>query len=351
MFGHSIPRCSKNFTMTRITPRTCLWPLAASLSMTFALSIGLTFRSNHHCYAGTCGETLFPLQARLHVIVWYCWLSTSVTFLAVRTFHPQMRRVLRTPLFERKIPIIHKQLCISGVLIFVWILSLYGIIVGIWWLRLENYFTDRGLDGGVSSGGGRLAAIALTGHICDVTMGMALVPISRHSALASFFKISVATTLTFHMFTAYILFAMVLTHGLFYVSWTPVFLSLSERLRRVYPVLNPTYIYKDTWPGLRTNLGVWRASLIFTGLLTAFIMLLIFITTLPIIRSRHYNIFYFTHLLSIVATIIICLHASTMLYCTSPGLMMWILDWGMRLHELRLSLNGKITGLTRGWYM
>jgi hypothetical protein len=97
-------------------------------------------------------------------------------------------------------------------------------------------------------------------------------------------------------------------------------------------------------------LGIWRASLIFTGSITALIFLLLFITTLPIVRSRHFNIFYFTHFLSIIAIIIMCLHASTMFYCTSPGLMMWILDWSMRFYELHISLDGSISCLGRGWY-
>ncbi|KUJ09557.1 uncharacterized protein LY89DRAFT_761136 [Mollisia scopiformis] len=336
--------------MTRITPRTCLWPLAGSLSLTFALSIGLTFRSNHHCFAGTCGEWLFPLQARLHVVIWYCFLGISVTILALRAFQPRLRKRLQKPLFEGKIPIIGKQIGLGGLLILLWIISLYGIIVGVWWIRLEAYFTQRGLEGGVLNGNKRLAAIALTGHLCDVTMGMAILPISRHSALASFFKLSVATTLTFHMITAYTLFALVVTHGFLYVSWLPVFEALPATLRMVYPVLNPTYFYRECWPGNQSSLGVWRASLIFTGITTSFIMLLIFITTLPVIRLRHFNVFYFTHLLGIVAIITICLHASTMFYCTAPGLTMWALDWAMRLYELWAPLDGRIKDMGKGWY-
>ena len=335
---------------TRITPRTCLWPLAGSLVVTFSLSIGLTFRSNHYCFAGTCGEWLFPLQARLHVVIWYAWISISVTFFAVRAFHPQMQKFFARNLFEGKLSVINKYITIGGALEVLWILTLYGVIVGVWWIRLRDYFVDRGNEGGIYSGGHRLAAIALTGHLCDVTMGMVLLPISRHSALASFFKLSPATTLTHHMLTAYTLFCLVLVHGFIYISWLPVFNSLSAGLRKVIPVLNPTYLYNETWPGNRTSLGVWRASLIFTGLVASTIMLSISITTLPSIRSNHFNLFYFTHLLSIIMVIIICLHASTIFYCTAPGLAMWCLDWGMRLYELRKMLDGDITTLGNGWY-
>lgn len=90
--------------------------------------------------------------------------------------------------------------------------------------------------------------------------------------------------------------------------------------------------------------------MIFTGIVPAFIMLLIFLTTWPAIRKNHFNLFYFTHLLAIVAIVIVCLHASTMFYCTSPGLVMWLLDWSLRLHELRQPCPSQIKAHGRGWY-
>ena len=334
----------------RITPRTCLWPLSISLVITFGLSIGLTFRSDHHCFAGTCGEWLFPLQARLHVVIWYSWLSISVTFLSIRAFHPEMQKLLAHHLFKFKLPLLQKHLSRGGMLMICWVLSLYGIVVGVWWLRLQEYFKDRNEASGISTGSNKLAAIALTGHFCDITMGMVLMPISRHSALASFFQIATSTTLTNHVLTAYTLFTLVIIHGCLYLSWIPVFNSLSADLRKVIPVLNPTYLYHETWPGNTSSLGVWRASLIFSGSLVALIMLALFITARPWVRARHFNVFYFTHLLSIVMVILICLHASTMFYCTAPGLAMWLLDWGMRFYELRKPVPGRVDHLGRGWY-
>ena len=334
----------------RITPRTCLWPLALSLVVTFSLSIGLTFRSNHHCYAGTCGEWLFPLQARLHVAIWYAWLSVSVTFLAVRAFRPELRKALAVPLTRRKLPLLVKDVSLGGAIIFLWIIMLYGVVIGVWWQRLHEYFVRRNAHSGISHGGNRLAAIALTGHLCDITMGMVLLPISRHSALASFFKVSVSTTLTNHVLAAYTLFTLVVIHGLLYVSWVPLFRSLSSVEQRAVPILNPTYLYHETWPGNRSSLGIWRSSLIFTGCSAALIMSALFVTALPKTRAKRFNLFYFTHLSSILMVVVICLHASTMFYCTSPGLAMWVLDWGMRLYELKQPLSGIVSGIGNGWY-
>ena len=296
------------------------------------------------------GEWLFPLQARLHVVLWYLWISISVTFLAVRAFSARLRSILRYPLFANKLPYLGKHLTLSGALLLMWVALLYGSVVGIWWIPARDYFFNRGRQSGVSVGNGRLAAIALTGHFCDVSMGMVLLPISRHSALSSFFKLSVSTTLAFHTITAYTLFALVLLHGFLYVSWLPVFHQMTAQLRLVFPILNPTYLYHETWPGNASSLGIWRASLVFSGLFVATVMCLIFVTSFPAIRAKHFNFFYFTHLLVILAIVAVCLHASTMFYCISPGLVMWLLDWSMRLYELRKPLSGQVASLGNGWY-
>ena len=192
---------------------------------------------------------------------------------------------------------------------------LYGALVGVWWWRLRNYFVARGHEGGVEEGNGSLAAITLLGHLCDVTLGMVLVPISRHSALASFFSLSVSTTLTFHMATAYTLFGLVIIHEFLYLSWVPTFNALSAQLRMVFPVFNPTYLYHETWPRDTSALGVGRASLIFSGLLTTTIMELIAVTTVPVVRRKHFGLFYYTHLLIIPGVIIISPCEHNLLLC------------------------------------
>lgn len=336
--------------LKRITPRTCLWPLTGSLIITFGLSIALTFRSKNHCYAGVCGEWLFPLETRLHVVVWYCWISLSVTILALRAFQPSIASLMQRHLIKGHLTLLGKSVTLSGILVLFWVLSLYGIITGIWWLRLQDYFVMRGQQGGITDGNHALAAVALTGHYADVTMGMVLLPVARHSALASFFRLSPSTTFAFHMVQAYLLFALVLIHGIIYASWIPVYYQDQSLTRQILPLLNPTYLHDEVWPGLQSSLGVWRASLVFTGLVTTLIMLALLITTLPIVRRKHFNLFYFTHLLSIVAVIVICLHASTMFYCTAPGLAMWLLDWSMRVYELSGKIDSSLAAVGKGWF-
>ena len=154
------------------------------------------------------------------------------------------------------------------------------------------------------------------------------------------------------MILAYVLFALVLTHGLLYASWVAAYNHARDRIRSslVFPVLNPTYLTEEVWPGNPSSLGIWRASLIFTGALTTLIMLAVFITTFPVIRRKHFNCFYFTHLLMLVAIVVICLHASTMFYCTAPGLAMWTLDWGMRIYELSGKMDSSLVAIGKGWF-
>ena len=154
------------------------------------------------------------------------------------------------------------------------------------------------------------------------------------------------------MIQAYVLFALVVIHGLLYASWVTVYNQARNlaSFSMVFPVLNPTYLYHEVWPGNTSSLGIWRASLIFTGITCSLIMLAVFITTFPVIRQKHFNVFYFTHLLMIVAVIIICLHASTMFYCTAPGLAMWVLDWGMRIYELSGKMDSTLIAVGKGWF-
>ena len=155
------------------------------------------------------------------------------------------------------------------------------------------------------------------------------------------------------MIQAYVLFALVVIHGLLYASWVAIYNQARKSTHRsilVFPVLNPTYLYHEVWPGNQSSLGIWRASLIFTGLTTSSIMLAVFVTTFPVIRRKHFNVFYFTHLVTIIAVVVICLHASTMFYCAAPGLAMWTLDWGMRIYELSGKMESTLVAVGKGWF-
>jgi hypothetical protein len=172
----------------------------------------------------------------------------------------------------------------------------------------------------------------------------------RNGALAGYFKLEPGTNFLYHMTEAYLLFILVAVHGFLYADWAAIYNSARDRFRPVYPVLEPTYLYHEVWPGNTSALGIWRASLIFTGIVSSLIMFAMLLTSFPVMRRKYFNLFYFTHLFGIAAVVIICLHASTMFYCTAPGLTLWLVDWIIRANELRARADAQLTSMGKGWY-
>lgn len=129
-----------------------------------------------------------------------------------------LRRALCEPLLDRKVLIVRMHVTANGLLAVIWILALYGNCLesGVfdcepvllnWAARMESLKETK-----------RFAAIELIDHLYDVTIGTVLIPISRHSGLASLFSLWLSTTLAIHMVTTYTLFALVLIHGFLHVA-------------------------------------------------------------------------------------------------------------------------------------
>lgn len=80
----------------------------------------------------------------------------------------------------------------------------------------------------------------------------------------------------------------------------------------------------------------------YTGIAALLPVFLIIITSLPWVRRRHYNLFYYSHV--ILGTLLFaasCIHASTDLYLLIPGLLLWFVDIFRRL------FCGETGGLSR----
>lgn len=303
-----------------ITPRTCLWPLTGALIISFGLSIGLTYRSNTHCYAAVCSERHSPLQTRIQVVVWYIWLALTVTVLGFRSFKPWLRKIL-----NRQVKLVGThRISLSSILMVFWILGLYGAISGVWWNELERWYISRGP--GMEQAAGLLAAISLTGQWSAMSLGLALTPVSRHSALGSFFKLTYKGTQAFHRSVSYLLISLVLLHALLYIYWAGYWKTWPADKQALFPVYNPTYNANDVYPGNTTTVGRYRASLVFTGAASAVIMLFICVTSISIVREKWFKLFYWVHSLVLLSIVIAALHASTLFYCIAPGIFMWFLD-------------------------
>lgn len=79
------------------------------------------------------------------------------------------------------------------------------------------------------------------------------------------------------------------------------------------------------------------------------LMIAIIITSLPTLRRTSYNSFYYVHLVcSFWAFVALSIHTSTVFYFLLPELVLWIVDWGWRLHSSsRYIHNASVNGQGR----
>lgn len=86
------------------------------------------------------------------------------------------------------------------------------------------------------------------------------------------------------------------------------------------------------------------------------LMVLIIITSLPALRRRSYNTFYYVHIIcSFGVFLTLSVHASTDFYFLLPGLLLWVADWGWRLFRgerggLARTVVAKLENAGEGWY-
>jgi hypothetical protein len=100
--------------------------------------------------------------------------------------------------------------------------------------------------------------------------------------------------------------------------------------------------------------GSWHAATLATGMLSFLLTLIIVITSLPILRRKSYNTFYYAHIIcSSLIFIGASIHCSTDFYFLLPGLLLWLGDWIWRLFwgdgGLRTRVTGSLEMAEGGW--
>ncbi|KAF3769704.1 hypothetical protein M406DRAFT_354114 [Cryphonectria parasitica EP155] len=80
-------------------------------------------------------------------------------------------------------------------------------------------------------------------------------------------------------------------------------------------------------------------------------MMIIIITSLSVLRRNHYNVFYYLHVFcSISVFVFSCAHTSTNFYCLLPGLILLVVDWGLRASKLMRKGTATVENIGDGWY-
>ena len=311
-----------------------------------AFTIGLTYAP---CYSSLCVEQLHPYQTRIHIGAYYALLATTGLFLVARAYLRPVRRLLDTYIWDGVIPIVGNRLSIGGLLLALWIsLATFGSI-GYWLQAQYEWWYDRGaLVDWTQPSLIRAAWTGITGHWCDVWIGLVMLPVGRDSIIGRVFCLHASALLFAHKLLAYALFVGVLVHGItYYVSvmarqdlpssvltsskaFVASLVSAPATAQAEFLVDNPTVSVAES-----AAQGPLSYLVLPTGVLSFALLVVVTITSLPVVRRKNFNAFYFVHI--IFATIILvltCLHASTNFYFLLPGILLWIADWAGRVREL-----------------
>lgn len=100
----------------------------------------------------------------------------------------------------------------------------------------------------------------------------------------------------------------------------------------------------------------WYYATLPSGMVGFLLMCAIIVTSLPALRRKSYNAFYYVHVIcSFWAFVALSVHASTDFYFLLPGLVLWIVDWGWRFFRgtgggLGKKVVGTLENAGEGWY-
>lgn len=176
-------------------------------------TIGLTFAP---CYATYCVEQFFPFEARIHLAFFFALLASIAVALGLRACNDTARRISSTYISTRVVPIIDKRISWGGLALFLWIVGLTHATMGYWEGPQYDFWEARGREVNWTKSMARLAFTGITGHWCDISLGLVIIPVSRNSIIGNLFELHVSTLLFAHKLLAYGLLVYTIIHGGFY---------------------------------------------------------------------------------------------------------------------------------------
>jgi len=134
--------------------------------------------------------------------------------------------LVNTALFDRPFPIVGKRLSAGGLLLIILVsIASFGSIA-YWFPAQYSWWHARGvLVNWTPSLLSRIAWTGITGHWCDIWIGLVMLPVGRNSVIGQAFQLHTSTLLFAHKLLAYSFFVGILLHGvLYYVSQTVMLL-------------------------------------------------------------------------------------------------------------------------------
>ncbi|CAG9989230.1 unnamed protein product [Clonostachys byssicola] len=313
-----------------------------------SLAIGLTYLP---CYATICSEDYFPFETRLHIATYYGLLVAGSCLLLLQS-STQFGRSLSRSHLSPVVPILGKRITVGGLTISLLVISATLATTSFWLPAHLNFWGARTDPLEWDTAKIRLTVTGITGHYADILLGLLLIPVSRNSLVGQSFGVHQSTLLSAHKLIAYLFLAATLTHGVAYGLYALDPSSEGDvRKEQAFATGNPAMTLEES-----EKRSSWYTQTTYTGAATLVVLLLIVLTALPFVRRRFYNVFYFSHvIISILILVGAGIHASTDIYLLIPGLVLWAVDWAIRL------FGGELGGLhktqavsvedaSNGWY-
>lgn len=127
-------------------------------------------------------------------------------------------------------------------------------------------------------------------------------------------------------------------------TWIPVFAHGGALIKETFYIDNPTMRMAEV------EANYYYATVLASGMVSWAIFIAIIVSSLPKLRRRSYNAFYYIHLLSVLFFVLVCIHASTDFYMLLPGLTLWIVDWALRLKGLSIKIDARLQKEQNGWF-
>lgn len=156
-----------------MTPYNLLWWIA--FPMIIALGFGISFLMTYFdCYAQDCVEDFLPTEVRIHLAMFYGWLILTALFLLTTRASNKWSRWFNTHV--RISPTYHPAR--GEILFWVWLLLLLGAVPAVWWRPQFAFFNSKA-EGLPEQAIIMLNLTGLTGHWCDILLGLVLLSVGR----------------------------------------------------------------------------------------------------------------------------------------------------------------------------
>jgi predicted ferric reductase len=154
------------------------------------------------------------------------------------------------------------------------------------------------------------------GQVANMVTGLLVLPVTRNSVWTVLLGVSWENLVAYHQILGYLLLLLVLTHMFL---WWSVYAQQGTFPHDIFAV--PMKYHKDNFTVPLAVVSTMLMFLVMGGL------------SLPVVRRLHYDLFYWSHHLSLGLFLMMLWHSTMSWYYIAAGLTLWAADHALRLYH------------------